>query len=274
MSGWVKVEKDLESDPRVLRMSKAIDKRFILFLGNEQELDPCNACALPGVTLVCGALTRLWIYADSHARDDDTLDMGAREIDEWLGIPDFCSLMPKDWLTEIDEHTVELPGYQEHNGTEARKRALTQKRVEQHRTKGKRSSVTARNASALPDQTETRPILEKTIPEQKGDARGEPRAPRSAAVHLPDDFELTPERRAIAIRENLDPERTFVKFKNHWRAASGAKARKRDWDGTWENWCLTEFDRGRSNGNGPHKPAVKAKTIEEIEAEEAARVQH
>lgn len=85
---------------------------------------------------------------------------------------------------------------------------------------------------------------------------------------------MTPDRRAIAIRENLDPDRTFLKFKNHWKAANGAKARKRDWDATWENWCLTEYDRGRPNGSGTHKPTVKIKTIEEIEAEEAARVQH
>lgn len=153
MSGWIKVEKDLESDPRVLRMAKDIGRLFFLFHPTD-DLDPCNACAFPGVTLVCGALTRLWIYADSHARDDDTLDMGAQEINEWLGIPNFCSIVPKDWLIEIDEHTVELPGYQQHNGTEARKRALTQKRVAQHR---KRDSVAPSNASALPDQTKTRP---------------------------------------------------------------------------------------------------------------------
>lgn len=156
MSGWIKLEKDLESDPRVLRMSKAIDKKFQLY-PQDVALESCNACAFPGVTLVCGALARLWMYADSHAREDDTLDMGPEEINEWLRIPDFCALIPDDWLRVIDQHTVELPGYQEHNGVEAKKRALTQKRVTQHRNKVKRDSVTPRNASALPDQTKTRP---------------------------------------------------------------------------------------------------------------------
>jgi hypothetical protein len=154
VSGWIKVEKSLESDPRVLRMAKAICTL---------ELGIGNACALPGVTLVCGALTRLWMYADSHARDDDSLDMGTKEIDEWLGIADFCSIVPKEWLVEIDEHRVELPGYQVHNGVEAKKRALTQKRVAQHRNKGKRQSVTPRNASSLQERYQTK-TKTKTIP--------------------------------------------------------------------------------------------------------------
>lgn len=160
MSGWIKFEKDLTTDPRVLRMAKELDRRLTLFAGT--DFDPCNASALPGVTLVCGALIRLWVYADSHAREDNTIDLGCRELDEMVGIPDFCSIMPADWLREIDEQTVELPGFQEHNGTEARKRALTQKRVTQHRDKAKRASVTGSNASALPDQTKTRPDQTKT----------------------------------------------------------------------------------------------------------------
>ncbi|MEY4762764.1 MAG: hypothetical protein RLZZ200_2620 [Pseudomonadota bacterium] len=159
MSGWIKIEKSLETDPRVLRMAKGIDRMFLLFPAGA-DLDPCNAASLPAVTLVCGALSRLWMYADSHIRGDDTLDLGAAELDEWLGIPGFCSLVPADWLREIDEHTVELPGFQAHNGVEAKKKAQTQKRVARHRAASKPDSVTPRNASALPDQTrpdQTRP---------------------------------------------------------------------------------------------------------------------
>lgn len=145
MSGWIKWEKDLEDDPRVLRMAREL-KRL------------CNAMPFHPVTVVCGGLIRLWRYADSHIREDDTLDLGAREIDELVGIDSFCSIIPADWLREIDENTVELPGFQEHNGVEAKKRALTQKRVARHRDKEKRDSVTP----ALPDQDQT-----KTRPDQK-----------------------------------------------------------------------------------------------------------
>ena len=162
MSGWIKIEKDLESDPRVLRLAKNIEAELIAFRPEDSDsgtYDPCNAYALPAVTLVCGALTRLWIYADSHARKDDTLDLGPDELNKWLGIPMFCELMPPDWLVILDERRVELPGFQEHNGTIARKRALTSKRVAQHRVNTKRGGVTGSNADALPDQdqTKTRP---------------------------------------------------------------------------------------------------------------------
>lgn len=137
MSGWIKWEKSLETDPRVLRMAR------------ELQMMVGNACALHPVTLVCGALIRLWSYADSHIRSDNTIDMSALELDEVIGIKGFCDIMPDDWLREKDARTVELPNFQEHNGVEARKRALTQKRVTQHRNKVKRTSVTP----ALPDQT-------------------------------------------------------------------------------------------------------------------------
>lgn len=160
MSGWIKIEKDLETDPRVLRIAKTFS--------NVIQKDSCNAPAFPCVTLVVGALTRMWMYADSHIRNDNTLDMSAAELDEWLGFPGFCEMVPDDWLRVVDEHTLELPGYQEHNGVEAKKRALTQKRVQRHRASEKPSSVTACNASSLPDQTRPDQTKEKNSVPQSG----------------------------------------------------------------------------------------------------------
>lgn len=141
VSGWIKLEKDLETDIRVHRIAKRLgvtDVTHGRYTGNA------------GVTVVLGALARLWMYADSHIREDDSLDMTPDEIDEWLGIPGFCRAMPEDWLLVRPDGCVELPQFQEHNSPEAKSRALTQRRVARHR---KRKSVTACNAGALPDQT-------------------------------------------------------------------------------------------------------------------------
>lgn len=165
MSGWIKFEKSIETDPRVLRMARAIGKRYALFDLSDpkaSDFDPCNACALPAVTLVCGALSRLWCYADTHIREDDVLDLGITEIDEVVGLPGFAEICPVDWLEPVDDEHVKLPGYHAHNGTEAKKRALTQKRVVQHREKVKRISVTPCNASALPDQDQTKTRKDQT----------------------------------------------------------------------------------------------------------------
>lgn len=160
MSGWIKWEKDLQTDPRTLRMSKEL-----------KRLGVTGACH--PVTVVCGALARLWAYADSHIRDDDTLDLGCTELDELLGVPSLCSVMPEDWLREIDESTVELPGFQEHNGVEAKKKALTQKRVATHRQRKRNAEDELCNAPALPDQTrpdQTRPkeeVPSEPVPQRR-----------------------------------------------------------------------------------------------------------
>lgn len=69
-------------------------------------------------------------------------------------------------------------------------------------------------------------------------------APRKAC-RLPDNFDLTEDRRKVAIGERIDPDRTFAKFLDYWKAASGAKARKVDWDATWRNWCRNDSDRSQ-----------------------------
>lgn len=251
MSGWIKFEKDLATDPRVLRMARALDARFLLFDPSSAEngqYDPCNASAFPGVTLVLGALTRLWIYADSHAREDNTLDLGAREIDELLGIPDFCSILPADWLVEIDENTVELPGFQEHNGVEAKKKALTQKRVARHRGKQKPKSVTASNAAALPDQDQTKTRLdpqtdgaEAPMHAKTSDSKKRP------SRRCPSDFEVTSDLKLWASTEcpGVDIVAQTKAFRDYEFRNSHT-----DWPATWRTWMrkAQSGPTGRVNG--------------------------
>lgn len=158
LSGWIKVEKDLRDDPRILRMAKGLRNAQVT-----QE----RVSTKMAETLVLGGLVQFWMYADSHIREDNTLDIGIDEIDELVGIVGFAKLIPVDWLEILEEHRVKLPGFQEHNGTEAKKRALTQKRVANYRvrsvTQESSSGVTSSNAPALPDQTR----LDQTRPEKK-----------------------------------------------------------------------------------------------------------
>jgi len=96
------------------------------------------------------------------------------------------------------------------------------------------------------------PFTETTVSE-----RGKPRTTDKSAKRLPEDFELTKERRAVAEAERLPADRTFAKFVDYWRSASGARARKLDWDATWRNWCRTEADRARSTPAGAAGPPPK-----------------
>jgi hypothetical protein len=74
------------------------------------------------------------------------------------------------------------------------------------------------------------------------------------ATRLPTDFDLTPERRAIAEAEKADPEREFASFTDHFRAAPGVKGRKNDWDATWRNWCRRAPDFKPRNGAAASVP--------------------
>jgi hypothetical protein len=74
------------------------------------------------------------------------------------------------------------------------------------------------------------------------------------ASHLPEYFELTDERRRVATTEGLDPQRTFEKFCNYWRSASGQRARKRNWDAAWRYWCQNDRGGGKPSTVGRFVP--------------------
>lgn len=78
--------------------------------------------------------------------------------------------------------------------------------------------------------------------------RGEEARKAIPAHRLPEDFSLTDERKKIATAEGLDAERVFADFRDYWTAASGAKARKCDWDATWRIWCRNQFSKKPTRG--------------------------
>jgi hypothetical protein len=160
--GWIKVEKDLREDLRVKRMARLLGERHPAL---------CNAGAFQDsvilITIVVGALNQLWMHADTFARDDDTLDITCDEIDELAGIQGFAQILPRDWLQIVDSECVELPGFQEHNGSEAKRKAQTAKRVSKHRaTHGKRSSVTETDQPVTHQRYQTRPDQTRPRPDQ------------------------------------------------------------------------------------------------------------
>lgn len=201
MSGWVKWEKDLETDPRFVRLVRQM--RNARYAGVTQESNGSVLGVLPAtvlVSLTMGCLMKFWAYADTHIRTDNTLDLGFADIDELVGISGFASSLPEDWLVNIDESHVELPGYQQHNGIAAKKAALAQKRMENKRTRERRNgSVTPvthqRNGRVTgasldqtrPDQTKTETIRKSDGSPVAGRERKDSRAPPRDQVQ--DDFE-------------------------------------------------------------------------------------
>jgi hypothetical protein len=130
---WIKVEKSLWEDPRIITMASLLSEQLYTELG---AYVPVRI-----LWITCaGAVGKIWSVADTHVNNDDILALGPAHIDELTGIKGFCNLMPKEWLQVIDANHVKIPGFHAHNGTTAKKRALDQKRQQRHRnTKASRS---------------------------------------------------------------------------------------------------------------------------------------
>lgn len=267
MSGWIKFTKSLRTHPRTLRIARALVT---------QERYTCNAA----VTLVCGALVQLWCYMDDHGREDDTLDLSPEEIDELVGVPGFSRLLPEDWLEVLEDGRTKLPDFQQHNGVEARKKALTAQRVAKHRATTAKAPVTqeryASVTGALPDQT--RPDQTKTTPREE--ARPQPAAPSPApkpvtTIGLPpgvnadalDKWEQWLLIRGKPVNELSRPA-IARKLVAMGTAEQQAEAVEHSIAGQYQQLYAP---KAQANGSGPAAKPFKRKSADELEAELRAK---
>lgn len=88
------------------------------------------------------------------------------------------------------------------------------------------------------------------------------------AQRLPDDFVLTEARRTFAEQQGIDPVRTFAMFRDHWHAAAGTRAAKRDWDAVWRIWCRREPEFKRNlpgaTGGRPSREQIEADKLRKL----------
>jgi hypothetical protein len=127
---WIKFRKSLLRDGRVLYAKRR-----------------CNASSVT----VIGGLVTLWSIADDFADENGLLFGYTKEdINRQIGIENFCESLPEDWI-DLSGEFVKIPNYQEHNGATAKKRAVTQKRVQKHRNL-KRKCNAKKVTKALPEK--------------------------------------------------------------------------------------------------------------------------
>lgn len=105
--------------------------------------------------------------------------------------------------------------------------------------------------------------------------------PRERGTRLPADFTVTDAMRrwAADAAPGVDLDRATAMFRDHWAAAAGAQAAKRDWPAAWRNWVRREPDRGPARGNGRGDPvlaerhAILADSMRRAQARDAAAEQ-
>ena len=108
---WIKMRGNLWDDPRV---AKIVD------LTNSSE------------AAVIGALYWLWATADQHTEDGVMQGLTTRGIDRKTGVKGFGdALVSIGWLADHPEG-VRIIDFEKHNGTSAKKRCQTAKRVANH----------------------------------------------------------------------------------------------------------------------------------------------
>jgi hypothetical protein len=100
---WIKMRTQLRTSPKVVRISSAL-----------------NADRLR----VVGALHAVWGLADEHSPDGLLDGYTLQVLDDLIGWPGFSAAMRDvDWLIEIPQG-LEIPRFEDHNGTSAKRRAM------------------------------------------------------------------------------------------------------------------------------------------------------
>lgn len=109
---WIKMRDNLWDDPRVAAL--------------------CDACDCTEAQII-GGLYWIWSTADQHTESGHMPGLTLRQIDRKTGIKGFGDAMCSIGWLEDCAGGVSIVNFDDHNGSSAKKRAMTAKRVAKHR---------------------------------------------------------------------------------------------------------------------------------------------
>lgn len=147
-SSWIKVEVITPDKPEIFQMAESLN------------IDP---------DAVLGKLVRIWTWADQQTVDGNAGSVTKSVLDRLSFVSGFAdALISVGWLNQ-EGGRLYFPNFERHNGDSSKKRALTNRRVTEHRKKEPNSnanrnaaSVTTPFQKALPEEEEEEDI--KTDP--------------------------------------------------------------------------------------------------------------
>lgn len=193
--------------------------------------------------LAVGKLLKVWRWFDQQSIDGNAPSVTLALLDRISGVSGFAQAMCNvGWLC-IQSTGISLPNFERHNGKTAKDRALTAKRVANHKSNGKTNaaSVTSGVTSALPREEKRREEVKDTpIPPDGGKSGrtksiGFPefltRCKAANETPIPDDHPV------FAYADEAQIPRDFLAL--HWfefkeRYGDGAK-RYKDWRKVFSN---------------------------------------
>lgn len=258
--GWIKLWKDMMSDPRLMAAAQKLTAKYEVSRRTPGGSEPLSASESIGFlcNAVTGALVTLWCHADEHIRDDDTLEISSNSLDAVVRLEGFFAALPRQWINELDNGRVVLPGYCEKNSliTKRKRASKSNARVRRWRTahqpqercvttgvtRGVTSGVTSGHVTqcnGVVDKDQDRDILKEGEALESSDApqhqHKHGKAKAKALTSLPEDFALSELMREHATLRapGCDAEVWFGDFCAYYRANG---KRMRDWPAAWRGW--------------------------------------
>jgi len=163
---WIKIEDSTPDKPEVWKMAEK--------LGIDADA-------------VLGKLVRVWIWADQQTIDGNAHSVTKALLDRTASVAGFADAMiTVGWLRTVEDG-VQFHNFDRHNGETAKKRALTRRRVEKHRS-GNADSVTDFENGNADSVIKRREEKKKHNKEKEKNAGG-----RSADVLLDEANDETPD---------------------------------------------------------------------------------
>lgn len=146
MGGHIRMDKDLEDDPRVARLAEVVLEDWVQRGLPQQLKDEFLSQARNAAT---GALYALWRYADTHLESGDVTHASVTHL---AGVTrtsvTVVTHMPPQWLKIRADGKIELPGFTDKNSL-----VTKDLRREQNRQRQARFREKTRNArNALPSR--------------------------------------------------------------------------------------------------------------------------
>ena len=163
-SSWIKVEVITPDKPEIFQIAEILG------------IDP---------DAVLGKLVRIWAWADQQTIDGNAGSVTKGVLDRLAFITGFAdALISVGWLAYHDGKLI-LPNFERHNGESSKKRALTNRRVAEHRKRVTQKVTPTALQKELPEEEEEEDIntdLPLNPPRQKrASKKFEPEA-----IELPD----------------------------------------------------------------------------------------
>lgn len=120
-----------------------LDKPEVWAIAQDLNIDP---------DAVIGKLLRVWSWFDQQSTIGNAPSVTKALLDRCAGVTGFCdSVIKAGWMVD-DGEFISLPNFERHNGTTAKTRAQTGKRVKNHRSKDDEPCNAPSVTKALPEK--------------------------------------------------------------------------------------------------------------------------